>query len=415
MTVLMRTVLILSASLSSFCFLAAVQQAAAAQDSDAVKDSDPVQNSRSALASDPTAATTFSLAVKAINSVPVVGDGVPAMSVAPGDIVTVVIYVRDWSPDGEQAAALQVELDPDSYTSGTAGSIKPVAYDVTTLHGEPNDKNAFIDLKNERFIHYGRHAISFVQNNSVDPGYRWISVVVSKTGPAARQDGKKFYFGTLKLYVSRDARGTFEIMFIEGVEQTAMRTPDAMAVEPVFTESVKLTVDPKVRADVCWITGSTPPFGAIDARSSSRRTRKPWDRVELRMSCDASGLSADDFELSDGTSSPPLVQAVTARGRVLTLQLNAPIGADTWTRIMHKPSTTFTRLGRLQGDVSGDSWRDAGDLAQLIRILNKGSLRSTYHNDVDGNDQVNAADLLELLVLIDSESPTHLPVPTRTP
>ena len=205
MTGLIRTAWTVSAVFGSFCLLAAVQQAAAQESPQA-------------------APTTFSLAVKEINSIPVVGDGTAAMTVSPGDIVAVSIYVRDWSPDGEQASALQAEIDPSSYTSGTAGSIKPVAYDVTTLRAQANDKNAFLDLKNERFIHYGRHAISFVQTNSVDPGYRWISVVVSPIGPEARQDGKKYYFGTLKLYVSKDARGTFEIKFTEGVEQTAIRT-----------------------------------------------------------------------------------------------------------------------------------------------------------------------------------------------
>ncbi|MGB0715477.1 MAG: hypothetical protein ACPGXK_06345, partial [Phycisphaerae bacterium] len=79
---------------------------------------------------------TYQIRVKEINSTPIIGSGAAAFEVAPGDRLLFEVTLRDWSPSGEMAAAVQAELEDISYNSGEAGWIRPVAYDVTTLRGE---------------------------------------------------------------------------------------------------------------------------------------------------------------------------------------------------------------------------------------------------------------------------------------
>ena len=51
--------------------------------------------------------TTYSFRAAEVNSIPIAGDGVARMVVAPGDLVTVEVFLRDWSPEGQMAAAFR--------------------------------------------------------------------------------------------------------------------------------------------------------------------------------------------------------------------------------------------------------------------------------------------------------------------
>ncbi|UCG88241.1 MAG: hypothetical protein JSW71_06760, partial [Gemmatimonadota bacterium] len=132
---------------------------------------------------------TLSLELVEINSVPLCGGGVSRMTVAPRDILVTKVFVRDWSPNNEEIRAYQAQLDHDSFTSGTAGSIYPVGYQTTTLSGLQNLKNAFIDLTDPKYVHFGEQAVALANSGQTAPGYRWLSVLVMDGGPVSRQDG----------------------------------------------------------------------------------------------------------------------------------------------------------------------------------------------------------------------------------
>ena len=54
---------------------------------------------------------TFSLEAIAINKIPVSPKPDQPIKAAPGDVITVKVYIRDWSPGGERIRAYQAEPD----------------------------------------------------------------------------------------------------------------------------------------------------------------------------------------------------------------------------------------------------------------------------------------------------------------
>ena len=63
----------------------------------------------------------FSIEAVEVNSVPITGGPVPKITVAPGDVITAQIFIRNWSPQGQKMRAYQAKIDPAGYTSGTSG------------------------------------------------------------------------------------------------------------------------------------------------------------------------------------------------------------------------------------------------------------------------------------------------------
>ncbi len=349
---------------------------------------------------------TFSMKLVEINSTPVVGHGTPRMTVAPGDLLTIELLLRDWSPEGEVCAAYQAELDHDSFATGTSGSIKPVAYDVTTLRGESNPKNAFIDLTDGRFVHKGEQTVAFADTDTVHPGYRWMSVLFRNGGPMCAQDGINHYCGTLKAYVSKDAEGTFTYSYTPGPNETGLLKEQGKAVLPVEVEPLILEVVRTGRP--AWITASTPTCDAVDARSPRGAKPAPWTVIELSFSGDAGAVSGTDFKVDDGTPNPPKITGIESRGKRASLTLDKPINAQAWTHITHTASGTTVRFGRLHGDVDCNGSRNGSDLARLIQTLNRGTGVQAYHCDIDGSGRINAGDVLELIELVASKAPVGL-------
>ncbi len=354
---------------------------------------------------------TFSMRLTEVNSMPIAGQGVQRMVVAPGDLLTIEVLLRDWSPDGVVCAAYQAEMNHDSFTSGSAGSIKPVGYDVTTLSGKANTKNAYIDLTEPSFVHKGEQTVAFVDSDTVLPGYRWMSVLFRNGGPLCAQDGVDHYCGTLKAYVSKDARGTFTYAFTPGLDETGILELNGQAVSPVETEA--LTLDVVANDRPCWIAASTPSSGAVDARSAKMLGTGAWKAVDLAFSSDTTGISAADFTVTDGTANSPTVITAKANGKNVSLKLSKPVTADAWTSITHVASGTVVYLGRLHGDVDSDGSRNMNDLRRLIDVLNRGSFIQLYHCDVDGSGRVNAADMLELVKLVTATGTVRLARPSN--
>jgi hypothetical protein len=344
---------------------------------------------------------TFSLELAEINSIPICGGGVSQMTVAPRDVLTAKVFLRDWSPNGEELRAYQAEVEHLSFTSGTAGSIKPVAYEQTTLLGYHNLRNAFIDQTDPGLAHAGEQIIAFGDTDSVVPGYRWMSVVFRDGGPICRQDGIKHYTGTLKLVVSKDAKGTFTLELVPGKERSGLRTPSGQAIEPVNVESLTLVISDGPRP--VWISSSNPPAGSNDARAASSATGGQcggWDEIELVFSAEPPALSAGDFTVEDGTASPPKITKVKADGQNAKLLLSRAITHGAWTTITHTATGTGTRIGRFPGDVNGDGVADARDLPLLISGLDGVVPLQPYRTDLDCNGSSGVSDMLWFIALL---------------
>jgi len=338
----------------------------------------------------------FSLEAVEVNSVPIASGPVAKISVAPGDVITAKIFLRNWSPQGEKLRGYQAKIDPAGFTSGTSGSVKPRGHNP----GTPNDANAFIDTKDPKFVHYGLDSIPLVDSGA--DGYRWLNVILDPDkAPVAAQDSKKFSCGTVKFQPSADAAGTFTIALMEENMASGLLDPANTPIVPLGFEPLQI----EVKQGVKWlrIESSDPPNGAVDGRlvhASGSKDDKSWKSVLLQFSGEVGEVTASDFEVSDGSSSPPkLVKVESSESQVLAT-LDKPIRSGAWTTITHKSSGTSTRLGRLSGDVNSNGRCDAEDLMVLIGGLNGTEKLPLYSADLDSDERVQADDALQLIDLL---------------
>ncbi len=349
----------------------------------------------------------YSLEAFAVNSVPIPEGPKGTITVAPGDVITAKILIRNWSPSGQKLRSYQAQIDPAGYSSGTAGTVKPVGHNP----GLPNESNAFVDLNDPDFVHKGLQSIPIC--DSASEGYRWLDVLLNgDEGPVSAQDGKKFACGTLMLQAAPDASGTFKIGFVEEPGTSGLLDPENQLILPIGYDSLAVEVRPGVH----WvrIESSDPPNGAVDGRltlSSAGRSDASWKRIKLVLSCEAGSLKADDFVVADGTASPPKIVSVDAQGNELVITLDRGIRENTWTTITYPPSGTFVRIGRLEGDVSNDGRADANDLMVLIRGLNGEESLPLYQGDLDRDGVQDARDVLRIIDLLTRQHPARTRLP----
>jgi hypothetical protein len=338
----------------------------------------------------------FSIEAYEVNSVPVASGPAAKITIAPGDVVTAKILIRNWSPQGQKLRAFQAKIDPVGYTSGTSGSLQPVGH----TPGTNNDANAFIDVKDPNFVHKGLGSIPLV--DSASEGYRWLNVLLNlEEAPLAAQDSKKYYCGTMKLQASDDAAGTFTINMVQDNFASGLLDPANEPIIPLGYEGLQV----EVKAGVKWlrIESSDPPNGAVDGRvllSAAGRNDPAWNTIMLQFSSDVGETSAADFEVHDGSNAPPKITKVETSGSQVLLTLGKPIRSGVWTTVKHKGSSSFTRIGRLPGDVSNDGHTDANDLMVLIRGLNGGIKLPLYQADIDADGAVSTRDALRMIDML---------------
>ncbi len=340
---------------------------------------------------------TYSLEAVAVNSKPVPGGPASRIDVAPGDVLTVKIFIRDWSPNGEKLRSYQATVDSTTFTSGAAGSIRPVG----AAAGGENPTNAFIDEADPTYVHKGRHTIPLTQTGTSD--YVWITVLFDgEEGPISAQDGTKRSCGTLNLAVSPDARGTFTVSLSQDSGKSLIVDPANQKIEPLSFEP--LTIEVRDLGTWVRIDSSDPPNQAIDARrldpSKGSAARGAWDTIRLAATGDTSGLGPDDFAVTDGSSEPPRIRRITAEGSQVTLLLDRGITPGAWTTVAHKASGSSTRIGCLPGDVNNDGQADARDVPALIEALNGTATLPIYKTDIDGDGTATARDLARLIDLL---------------
>lgn len=198
----------------------------------------------------------FSMEAAAVNSTPLPGGPVRDLEVHPGDVLTVEVYLRNWSPAGELLNAYQMALESLDFTSGSAGAIKPVNYKKARERSKMNLANCFIDKNAPNWVFYGRQDITLVDTRS--DGYRWMSVLVdSDKARASDQDDAKRYTGTVLMKVSDDALGTFTIGFLEAPQSTLLLDYHGVMIAPLAFEALTIVVQPDILGVVDRLNGVT--------------------------------------------------------------------------------------------------------------------------------------------------------------
>ncbi|MHC5110442.1 MAG: hypothetical protein ACYTHJ_11250 [Planctomycetota bacterium] len=336
---------------------------------------------------------TYSIRLKSINGTQISGLGVSSFKVAPGDRLEFDLTIRDWSPNGEMAAAVQATLLSSSFTSGQAGSILPVAYETTTARGVDNSKNAIIDTSNIKYLHYGKETVSYVDSITSEPGYRWLSMLFGKIGPISRQDGTERYIGSVKSIVSNDAQGTFEYSLSNAPADAVVLTFDKENVLGIQAESTTLTVTDQPTRQ--WIVSSRPAWGHVEATQPG--DSKGISSVTLRMRMDADNVSASDIAVTSTNGTAPKVKSVRAQGRNLTVELSGSIPAEAWTTITHVPSGSSMKMARMYGDTNSDGYCDFDDLAHALDQVNERGEIALSSGDLNGDTSVDAVDMIQLL------------------
>ncbi len=353
---------------------------------------------------------TLSLEVTAVNSAPL-PEPVTKIKAGPGDVLTVELFVRDWSPDGELLRAVQASIDTHGYISGYAGNVKPVDYDAAMAKGDENKENGFIDISDPRYVFAGSTQLAMVDTRSY--GYRYLNLVLAhEDARPCAQDGVRYYFGTLKLRVSDEASGPFLLGFDEDPAASIIRDPQNQPIIPLDFE--RMTIDVVGGTAPLRMISSDPPSGAIDARlpqemiagrtlQSVGRQAVPhcgWDTVDLNFNGDAGGLTAEDLAIGESgsaKSAPPRIAQVFPKGSVVTVVFDRGIRSRKWTTITHTASGTGIRLASLPGDVNNDRAVNADDLLALIYRPNNADPLPSYQGDIDRNGSIGVSDALRLI------------------
>lgn len=334
---------------------------------------------------------TMSLEIATVNGVPVTDGPVSKINVFAGDTLTLEIYIRNWSPNGELLRAFQVTLDRKGYRSGFKGTVAPVDYDKTTAVGQANKTNCFVNVKHPKYVFKGVQ--SFGICDSVSTSYRWLGVLIDPDkAKLHKQDGARYYIGSLNLRVQEGAEGPFTLRFVEEPQTSTLKDPANNNIQRLVFEPAVIDV----AKQMLRIVSSDPPRGAVDGRQDDSVTGG-WRKITLGFPMPTAGLITGDFSVADGTDDPPRIVGLSAVGKLAILELDRGLRVGAWTTILHKPSGTSTRLGRLPGDVNGDGVAEASDLLNMILPKPGRTAGSTGITDVDGNGRRDAADVLRMI------------------
>ena len=340
---------------------------------------------------------TYSVEAVAINDVPLPGAPVKMVTASPGEIITAEIYLRDWSPNGEDLRAYQVQLDDKSFQGLVSGTIKPSEYELARKESRENVANAFIDLNRPDFIHAGSQTIAITDTIRA-PGYRWLSVLIEiDKAPVSPEDGSKFYCGTVRLTVSADAAGEFHIGPLPDESVSALLTDENRTYGPIHYEPLNITVQPGVVRKN--IIASDPPDGTIDARIDAGGAGSPsaWRSINITFDSDASSITEKAFKVASAGDTPVAIERIAHHGDSMTLTLNHAPEPGVWTTITHTPTGNALRFGVLPGDIDGNGVRNSRDLLALLEVLTSGASNPPYRTDLNNDGTVNAEDALAMV------------------
>ena len=338
----------------------------------------------------------FSLEVVSVNGSPLPGGPVSEISASPGDILTVKIFVRDWSAGGVTLRAYQASLDRRGYTSGYEGTICAVDFEKTTALSLENKENAFVDPNNPQFVFFGLQ--NFAITDSVSASHRWLGALIdSDDSLLSPQNGTKFYCGTVRLKVSDKARGPFTLRLQQQPGSSTLRDPKNNQILGLNFEPLKI----EVGVLALRILSSDPPTGAIDARWGGG-----WNRILFRQNGAKTEIAKEDFRIEDGTATPPQIKSLQREGSLITLELDRRITRGRWTTITHILSATGTRIAFLPGDVNNDGAANRRDVSTIIDWAKSSNDLPLYRADIDGDGAYTVRDAVRLIDLL-AEPGTH--------
>lgn len=344
---------------------------------------------------------SFWLGAVAVNNSAIPGAPVDRVTVSPGDLLMCKAYLSDWSPGGQQLRAYQAELDYASFFTGAKGKVQPPQMEELRAAGKENKVNAYIDENDPDYVHAGIKGVVITDTMSV-PGYRWLTVLLDgDLAPVSRQDGKKYYLGTVMLEVSADAEGEFKINFVASPQTTGLLDYNNQYIEPIDYHPLTVVVQPgTARFD---LRASDPPDAAVDARVSRDRNGKAassWNSVKVVFNTDASGVSTSDFRLDTKNADAPKITRISHDGKLVTLELDRGIRTGAWTTITYVPTGSRIRLGALPGDVNNDGSTDLKDFHFMLGALGGAQKAEPYQVDLDRNGE--GPRLGDLAVLVET-------------
>ena len=331
---------------------------------------------------------TFWLGAVAVNGTAIAGAPVDHVTVLPGDLLMCKAYLSDWSPAGQQLRAYQAELDYATFFTGAKGKVQPPQMEELRAAEKENKVNAYIDENDPDYVHAGIKGVVITDTMSV-PGYRWLTVLLDgDLAPVSRQDGKKYYLGTVILEVSADAEGEFKINFVTNPLTSGLLDYNNQYIEPIDYRPLTVVVQPgAVRLD---LRASDPPDAAVDARVAlgpDGKAATSWNSIKVAFNADASGVSTSDFRLDTKNADAPKLTRITHDGKFVTLELDRGIRSGAWTTITYVPTGSRIRLGALPGDVNNDGATDLKDFHFMLGALGGGQKGELFQVDLDRNGQ----------------------------
>jgi hypothetical protein len=215
--------------------------------------------------------------------------------------------------------------------------------------------------------------------------------------PTAGQQGR--FPVSLGAVAGPDAPGLYKLRLVSA---EASLVADGVVAQAEVAIRNELSIE--IAENALAVVGSDPPADSIDARqpgSPDGARIDGWDRVDLRFSGDARGLTPVDFGVEHTASGrAPQVERVIVDGSLVTLELDAVVTIGAWTRITHVGSGTGVRLGHLPGDVNASRRVTAHDILALLDALDGAADFPVRQTDMDRNGRVDSNDVVRLLDLI---------------
>jgi len=207
---------------------------------------------------------TFSLEAASINDVPLPQGPSASIEVLPGDRLTLEVYIRDWSPNAQKLIACQAQINPASFSSGEKGFIEPFGYEAARKAGTDNPTQCFINQSHPKYIYQNKTTIPVTDTRS--EGYRWLSALINMDGPLSKQDGTKYYMGSINMLVSGNAHGKFELSLIDSKDSCQILEMSGAQIMPTKVESVLVTIGQASTADAMrrLIDLANRPAGSLD-------------------------------------------------------------------------------------------------------------------------------------------------------
>jgi len=318
------------------------------------------------------------------------------IAAAPGDVIVAQVFLSGWSPNGEKLRGYQATLSHMGFVNAEGGSVKPVGYDDAIEREAENPDHALIDRNHPDFVFKGQQAVAILDTLAYD--YRFLGVLVEhdKSLVCPNPD-RKYYAGTVHLKVSEDARGTFQIGFLEAEWATVMNDVNSAAIIPLHYGSLTVEVPADGRVPL-RIARSDPPHGGILA---TQVEEKKGAAVQLDFNAEVRGASPGDFTLEDGSENPPKITQLVTAGKTVKLMLDRPLRSCAWTMVTHTPSGTQTRIGSLPGDVNGDGKLTSTDLTALLSgASNSDEPLPLFRSDINGDGAFDLHDVMKLVELL---------------